>query len=171
MLNTPVSDQTCSSSPISGRLGSALKVVLPVPDNPKSTLLRPVAGSAVAEQCMDRCPFRGIRWFITVKMPFFISPAYSVPKITICCLARSTSTLVRLVMPEVSGLAGKAPALKIVQSGTPNSADSCSVGRISIVHMNSAWYGRSHTTRTLMRCSGSHPAKASTTYRRGRVAR
>jgi hypothetical protein len=35
MLKTPVSDQTCSSSPIRRRLGSAERVVLPVPERPK----------------------------------------------------------------------------------------------------------------------------------------
>src|SRR5712664_2697016 len=35
MLNTPLSPQPCSSSPIKCRSGSADSVVLPVPDKPK----------------------------------------------------------------------------------------------------------------------------------------
>ncbi len=59
----------------------------------------------------------------------------------------------------------------ISQSGSPKFADSSGVGRMSIVHMNNAWYGRSQTTRTLSRWFGSHPAKASTTYSRSPVLR
>ena len=48
--------QQCSSSPMSCRFGSAESVVLPVPDRPNSSDERPVVGSAVAEQCIDRTP-------------------------------------------------------------------------------------------------------------------
>ena len=104
-------------------------------------------------------------------MPFFISPAYPDPRITNSCDPMFRSIEVREVIPAVSGLAGNWPALMITQSGSPNRSDSSGVGRISIVHMNSAWYGNSQITRTLMRCSGSQPAYASTTYSRGLVFR
>ena len=46
-----------------------------------------------------------------VKTPFFISPAYSVPRMTTSRSSRLRSTLVLDVMPAVSRLAGNAPAL------------------------------------------------------------
>src|SRR5436309_2247552 len=66
---------------------------------------------------------------------------------------------------------GNAPALQIVKSGAPKAASSLSVGRISIVCMNRAWYGREQMTRTLMRYFGSQPAKPSKQYSRSRVFR
>ena len=55
----PWSVQQCSSSPMSSRFGSADRVVLPVPDRPKSNDERPVCLSAVAEQCIERIPRLG----------------------------------------------------------------------------------------------------------------
>ena len=66
-------------------------------------------------------------------------------------------------MAEGGSTLSLTPALKMVKSGVPNSASSASVGRMSMVCMKSAWYGREQTTRTLMRYFGSHPAKPSTT--------
>jgi hypothetical protein len=43
--------------------------------------------------------------------PFFISPAYSVPRMTISFSAKLIATDVDEVMPLVYRLAGKAPAL------------------------------------------------------------
>jgi len=54
MLKMPVSDQQCSSSPISRRLGSADSVVFPVPESPNISDDWSVCRSAVAEQCIDR---------------------------------------------------------------------------------------------------------------------
>ncbi len=48
---------------------------------------------------------------MTVKIPFFISPAYSVPKITISPRSKLRSTLVSDVTPGTAGSAGKEPAL------------------------------------------------------------
>ena len=48
----PMSDQPCSSSPISRRVGLAESVVLPVPERPKNTAVSCVTGSILAEQCM-----------------------------------------------------------------------------------------------------------------------
>lgn len=72
-------------------------------------------------------------------MPFFISPAYCVPRITISPAFRFTSIDVEEDMNEVYLLTGKAPALKIVKSGAPNVASSASVGLISMLCMKRAW--------------------------------
>ena len=56
-----------------------------------------------------------------VKTPFFISPAYSVPRMTISRVSRHRSTLVLDVMPVVCRLAGNSPALKMTASGCPKS--------------------------------------------------
>ena len=61
MLKMPLSVQQCSSSPMSWRFGSAERVVLPVPERPNRIDDWPVAGSAVAEQCIERMPRFGIR--------------------------------------------------------------------------------------------------------------
>ena len=45
------------------------------------------------------------------------------------------------------------------------------VGRISIVCMNSAWYGREQITRTLIRFFGSQPANPSKQYGRSQLLR
>src|SRR3546814_14551043 len=50
-LNTPLALQPCSSSPIRLRLGSAERVVLPVPERPKKIAVSPV-GPMFAEQCI-----------------------------------------------------------------------------------------------------------------------
>ena len=54
-----------------------------------------------AEQCIESRPALGIRKFITVNTPFFISPAYSVPKITISRRSKLRSMLVVEVISEV----------------------------------------------------------------------
>jgi hypothetical protein len=48
---------------------------------------------------------------ITEKTPFFISPAYSVPKMTISIRLKLISTDVVELMPLVKRLAGNWPAL------------------------------------------------------------
>lgn len=48
---------------------------------------------------------------MTEKIPFFISPAYSVPRMTISLRLKLTSTEVEEVMPAVNRLAGNWPAL------------------------------------------------------------
>lgn len=47
---------------------------------------------------------------MTLKIPFFISPAYSVPKMTIWPRLTSIATLVVLVTPGTVVSAGHAPA-------------------------------------------------------------
>src|SRR3546814_10051417 len=53
-----VSDQPCSSSPISVRDASAESVVLPVPDRPKKIAVSPSA-PMLAEQCIGMTPCGG----------------------------------------------------------------------------------------------------------------
>ena len=48
-----------------------------------------------------------------VNTPFFISPAYSVPRITISLWPNCRLMLVPEVMPGTRALAGKLPALKM----------------------------------------------------------
>ena len=49
MLKTPRSVQQCSSSPIKARLGSADRVVLPVPERPKKTVTSPLSPALADE--------------------------------------------------------------------------------------------------------------------------
>ena len=72
-------------------------------------------------------------------MPFFISPAYCVPRMTISPAFKLTSIEVDEDMNEVYRFTGKAPALKMVKSGAPKDASSDSVGRISMLCMKRAW--------------------------------
>lgn len=117
MLNIPASDQTCSSSPINYLLGSADNVVLPVPERPKRTLTSPSLPS-LAEAWSETKPFFGIKQFITVKIPFFISPAYQVPAITNFLSLKLTAGQVFEPIPSISAEAGNSPALKMWQSGS-----------------------------------------------------
>ena len=64
------------------RRGSAERVVLPVPERPKKTVTLPSAPS-LAEEWRQSCLRSGIWYIISVRMPFFISPAYCVPRMTI----------------------------------------------------------------------------------------
>ena len=75
-------------------------MVLPVPDKPKNNAVSPLV-PALAEQCMGSRPALGMRKFMTVNTPFFISPAYSVPKITISLRSKLRSMLVVEVISEV----------------------------------------------------------------------
>jgi hypothetical protein len=128
-LKTPSSDQTCSSSPMSIRAGSAERVVFPVPESPKKRVTSPLTPS-LAEEWRDKFPnltgwrkccethrqrdSRGEETLvltIKLKIPFFISPAYSVPRMTISFLLKLISTEVWEVIPAVNLLAGNCPAL------------------------------------------------------------
>src|SRR5246127_5814343 len=77
----PSALQPCSSSPIKSRDASADNVVFPVPDNPKNSALTPL-WPTLAEQCMGNTFRGGSRKFMTLKIDFFISPAYDVPPIS-----------------------------------------------------------------------------------------
>eukprot|EP00965_Chrysotila_dentata_P262390 6214557-Pleurochrysis_carterae.AAC.3 len=81
MLKTPLSVHTCSSSPRSERSGSALSVVLPVPDKPKKRVTSPL-GPWLHDEWRGSTPRSGMWYIIRVSTPFFISPAYCEPRMT-----------------------------------------------------------------------------------------
>ena len=68
-LRTPEGD-----TPIKNLSGSADKVVLPVPDNPKNNAASPFSPT-LAEQCIGKISCSGKIKFNTENMAFFISPA------------------------------------------------------------------------------------------------
>ena len=66
--------QPCSSSPINFLLGSADKVVFPVPERPKKIAVSP-SFPTLAEQCIGSTFLStGKIMFKAEKIPFFISP-------------------------------------------------------------------------------------------------
>ena len=65
---------------MSEHLGSADKVVFPVPDKPKNNVVL-LSDVWFAEQCIGSTPFSGRRKFWTANIDFFISPAYFIPAI------------------------------------------------------------------------------------------
>jgi len=69
---------------------------------------------------------------------------------TISASLKLTSTDVSLDMPSVSVLAGKLPAFRIVKSGL-NVLSCSAVGRMSMLCIKSAWYGRAQTMRMFSR--------------------
>jgi len=81
-----------------------------VPERPKNRETSP-AGPSLAEQCMESTPRAGSSQCMSVKTPFFISPAYSVPRITCSRRSSDRSMLVRLPICSVRTLAGNWPAL------------------------------------------------------------
>jgi len=85
-----------------------------------------------------------------VKNPFFISPAYWVPRITAALSLKFKATQVLLPTPGIFELVLKSPALKMVKStSSSNSLSYFLVGLMSIFLINKAWYGRVHKTLTL----------------------
>lgn len=86
---------------------------------------------------------------MTLKTPFFISPAYSVPRITISIRLKLISTDVVEDMPFVKRLAGNWPALYIVKSGSPKLASSSSVGRMSMLFYDTIKWKRSGKKETV----------------------
>ena len=76
---------------------------------------------------------------MTVKTPFFISPAYSVPRMTNSFRSKLSETLVVEVKPSLSASAGNWPLLNTTKSGSPKFSSCSGVGRINILCMNSAW--------------------------------
>ena len=161
MLKTPSAAQPCSSSPISGRVASVDSVVLPVPERPKNTATRS-SSPTLAEQCIESTPAFGSRSFMSVKIDFLISPAYSVPPIRMRPSERCSTTKLAARVPSVSGTAWKCGAWSTTASGRW-AAISSSVGSMNRLRANSACQALSVTTRSARRCCGWAPAKASIT--------
>jgi hypothetical protein len=61
----------------------------------------------LAEQCIGKTPSRGSRSFMSVKIDFLISPAYSVPPISTSCRVGWRRTNVSLRVPSSSGSASR----------------------------------------------------------------
>ncbi len=59
----------------------------------------------LALQCIGSTPSAGSFQFITVKIDFLISPAYSVPAITISFLAKDSAIAVLVRTPSRAGTA------------------------------------------------------------------
>ena len=78
-------------------------MVLPVPERPKNKAVSP-SGPIFAEQCMGRTARGGKIQFITVKIDFLISPAYSVPAMTIIFSAKDKATAVVERTPSIAKL-------------------------------------------------------------------
>ena len=78
----------------------------------------------LAEQCIGRMPSSGRRSFITVKIDFLISPAYSVPPISTSVRAGCSATNVPLRVPSSSGSASSAGACRTSASASNVSSSS-----------------------------------------------
>jgi hypothetical protein len=63
------------------------------------------SGPILALQCIGSTPVSGRRQFITVKIDLLISPAYSVPAMTMVRSAKERAMAVPLRTPSVSGSA------------------------------------------------------------------
>ena len=116
----------------------------------------------LAEQCIGRMPRFGSRSFISVKMDFLISPAYSVPPIRISEFVRWRLTKLVARVPSVAGSAVKLGACRIRASGWWRRISS-SEGTMNIVCAKSACHALSDTTRTDSCSAGFAPAKESIT--------
>ena len=126
MLKMPSSVQTCSSSPIRSRLGSAESVVLPVPDRPKSSDERP--GFAVGRRRAVHRKQAALRPEVVHHREDALLHLAGILGAQDDQLARPPGSRLMLVLestPAVRRLAGKAPALQMTKSGLPNAASSC----------------------------------------------
>jgi hypothetical protein len=80
------------------RVGSAERVVLPVPESPKKIAASPF-GPMLAEQCIGNTFFSGSSQLSTVKMDFFSSPAYRVPPMRMVRFAKFSTMKVPVAVP------------------------------------------------------------------------
>ncbi len=83
---------------------------------------------------------------MTVKMDFFISPPYMLPRMRTIFLAKLMPTNTEVRVPSKSALARRAPQLTTVKPGS-NSSSSMGVGRTKSVLAKSACQVASATTR------------------------
>ena len=79
-------------------------MVLPVPDRPKNRATSSFA-FMLALQCMGSTPSAGSFQFMTVKIDFLISPAYSVPAMTISFWSKESAIAVDVRTPSRAGSA------------------------------------------------------------------
>ena len=90
---------------MSGRFGSLLSVVLPVPDRPKNSATSPCSRPILALQCIGSTPSAGNFQFMTPKIDFLISPPYSLPATTIMRCVSDTAIAVLDRTPSIAGSA------------------------------------------------------------------
>src|SRR5699024_3648048 len=109
--------------------GSADNVVFPVPESPKNNATSP-SFPTFAEQCIDKTLRNGKMYFITEKIDFLISPAYSVPPIKTTRSLNEITINVSDAVPSSSGSARQVGADNTVNSGSC-SCSSSSVGVIN----------------------------------------
>ena len=90
---------------------------MPVPESPKKIATSPSAPT-FAEQCIGSTPSSGSRSFMSEKIDFLISPAYSVPPITTSPRVGWRTTKVSERVPSASGSASTSGAWSTSASGT-----------------------------------------------------
>ena len=78
-------------------------MVLPVPDRPKNSATSP-SPPILALQCIGSTPLSGRIQFITVKIDFLISPAYSVPAMMMIRCSNDSAMVVPLRTPSIAGI-------------------------------------------------------------------
>src|SRR5680860_147944 len=142
--------QQCSSSPINFLLGSADKVVFPVPESPKNIAVSS-SSRILAEQCIGKAFFNtGSIKFKDEKTPFLISPVYPLPPIKMIFLLKLRMVKLPCLVPSTSGLASKPGALTMIQSSSKFSSSDAS-GLKNILKANKLHQGCSFTDRILSR--------------------
>ena len=67
----------------------------------------------MALQCIGSTPLAGNSQFITVKIDFLISPAYSLPAMTISFCSKLSAIAVVLRTPSIAGSAWKCGACRM----------------------------------------------------------
>src|SRR3712207_2837426 len=106
------------------RFSSVEMVVLPVPESPKYSATSS-SSPTLAEQCMGRTPCSiGSTKLSTVKMLFFISPAYPEAHTRTTLRSKSTPMNVSELVPSLSGSVSNPGTEMTVQSGSKVSSSS-----------------------------------------------
>ena len=88
-------------------------MVLPVPDSPKNSATSP-SPPILALQCIGITPRSGRIQFITVKIDFFTSPAYSLPAMTMMRCSNDSAIEVPLRTPSIAGSVWKCGACRMM---------------------------------------------------------
>ena len=97
---------------------------------------------------MERMPLPGSTWFITVKIDFLISPAYSVPPISTMFSAKFTRMKVEVRVPSTAGSALKLIASRTTNPGSNRASLAGSVSRTNMFEAKSDCQAVSVITRT-----------------------
>ena len=90
-----------------------------MPERPKNTAVSLFSIPMLDEQCIGRTPSTvGNKKLSTEKIPFFISPEYSVPPIRIILLVKFTMAKFSCLVPSVVGSALNSGQQMIVKFGS-----------------------------------------------------